>query len=59
MAGIPLVMHFGLWGAVYGMLLSGLAYTGALALAFALHFYRQIAPPAHPAFEREPEVNTA
>jgi O-antigen/teichoic acid export membrane protein len=36
LGGIPLVMRFGLWGAVYGMLLSGAMYTGALALAFAL-----------------------
>jgi O-antigen/teichoic acid export membrane protein len=36
LGGIPLVMRFGLWGAVYGMLLSGAVYTGALALAFAL-----------------------
>lgn len=28
--GIPLVIHLGLKGAVYGMLLSGAAYTGAL-----------------------------
>jgi len=40
MAGIPLVMHFGLWGAVYGMLLSGLTYTGALALAFRFRRWR-------------------
>jgi O-antigen/teichoic acid export membrane protein len=32
--GIPLVIHFGLRGAVYGMLLSGATYTGALALGF-------------------------
>ncbi len=37
LAGIPLVIHFGLRGAVYGLLLSGTAYTSALALAFALH----------------------
>ena len=36
LGGIPLVMHFGLQGAVYGMLLSGAMYTGALALVFAL-----------------------
>ena len=40
MAGIPLVMHFGLWGAVYGMLLSALTYTGALAFAFTFRFRR-------------------
>jgi O-antigen/teichoic acid export membrane protein len=32
--GIPLVIHFGLPGAVYGMLLSGSVYTGALVLGF-------------------------
>jgi O-antigen/teichoic acid export membrane protein len=33
-AGVPLVIYLGLRGAVYGMLLSGATYTGALALAF-------------------------
>jgi O-antigen/teichoic acid export membrane protein len=46
LGGIPLVMHFGLWGAVYGMLLSGAAYSGSLTLAFALHIHRHIAPSA-------------
>ena len=32
--GIPLVIHFGLPGAVYGMLLSGSVYSAALALGF-------------------------
>jgi len=32
--GIPLVIHFGLRGAVYGMLLSASVYGGALALGF-------------------------
>jgi O-antigen/teichoic acid export membrane protein len=32
--GIPLVTHFGLWGAVYGMLLSSAAYTIVLAVTF-------------------------
>jgi O-antigen/teichoic acid export membrane protein len=41
LGGIPLVIHFGLWGAVYGMLLSGTLYTGALALAFVLRFERR------------------
>jgi O-antigen/teichoic acid export membrane protein len=35
--GIPLVIHWGLRGAVYGMFLSGATYTGVLALAFGLH----------------------
>lgn len=32
--GIPLVTHLGLWGAVYGMLLSSAAYTIVLAATF-------------------------
>jgi O-antigen/teichoic acid export membrane protein len=44
LAGIPLVMHFGLWGAVSGMLLSGATYTGALAVAFALRVRDQSSP---------------
>jgi O-antigen/teichoic acid export membrane protein len=34
LAGIPLVTHLGLRGAVYGMLVSGGAYTIALGIAF-------------------------
>jgi O-antigen/teichoic acid export membrane protein len=37
--GIPLVIHFGLWGAVYGMLLSGTTYTIALAISFFFTFW--------------------
>jgi O-antigen/teichoic acid export membrane protein len=40
--GIPLVMHFGLRGAVYGMLVSGSAYTAALAIAFFFNVYRKV-----------------
>jgi O-antigen/teichoic acid export membrane protein len=36
--GIPLVIHLGLWGAVYGMLLSSVAYTLALIISFVLRF---------------------
>jgi O-antigen/teichoic acid export membrane protein len=36
--GIPLVIHLGLWGAVYGMLLSSVAYTLALVIGFVLRF---------------------
>lgn len=39
LGGIPLVVHFGLRGAVYGMLLSGATYTGALAIGFLLNVY--------------------
>jgi O-antigen/teichoic acid export membrane protein len=43
--GIPLVIHFGLRGAVYGMLASGIAYTCALSIAFlfVLTRFRQAA----------------
>jgi O-antigen/teichoic acid export membrane protein len=51
LGGIPLVMHFGLWGAIYGMLLSGTMYTGALAVAFALRIRGRGAPAHFP----EPE----
>jgi O-antigen/teichoic acid export membrane protein len=48
LAGIPLVIHFGLRGAVYGLLLSGTAYTGALSLAFALQVHGQTRPAVDP-----------
>jgi O-antigen/teichoic acid export membrane protein len=38
--GIPLVMHFGLGGAVYGMLLSAATYTIALGVSFVIRFRR-------------------
>jgi O-antigen/teichoic acid export membrane protein len=41
LVGIPLVIHFGLRGAVYGLLLSGTSYTGALSLAFAFQMREQ------------------
>lgn len=40
--GIPLVMRFGLRGAVYGMLVSGSAYTTALAIAFFFNVYKKV-----------------
>jgi O-antigen/teichoic acid export membrane protein len=49
LSGVPLVIHFGLWGAVYGMLLSGVTYTGALALAFGRRFHWRIVPQPVPA----------
>jgi O-antigen/teichoic acid export membrane protein len=49
LGGIPLVVHFGLWGAVYGMLLSGVTYTGALTLAFGHRFHRRVAAEPVPA----------
>jgi O-antigen/teichoic acid export membrane protein len=39
--GIPLVIHFGLWGAVYGMILSSSAYTVALAISFLFRFWKE------------------
>jgi O-antigen/teichoic acid export membrane protein len=44
--GVPLVMHLGLRGAVYGMLVSGGAYTVALGIAFlsAIHAEGYAAP---------------
>jgi O-antigen/teichoic acid export membrane protein len=39
--GIPLVMHFGLHGAVYGTLLSAATYTSALAVGFLLHVHQK------------------
>lgn len=39
LGGIPLVFHFGLLGAVYGLLLSAAAYATALAVAFRSNFY--------------------
>jgi O-antigen/teichoic acid export membrane protein len=38
LGGVPLVRHFGLRGAVYGMLLSGATYSAALAAGFFSHF---------------------
>jgi O-antigen/teichoic acid export membrane protein len=37
--GIPLVIRFGLWGAVYGMLVSAATYTAALAVSFVFRFW--------------------
>jgi O-antigen/teichoic acid export membrane protein len=41
LAGIPLVSHWGLQGAVYGMLLSGATYSTVLALAFFFQVARK------------------
>jgi len=38
LGGIPLVIHFGLMGAVYGLLLSATVYTVALAVGFRSSF---------------------
>ena len=39
--GISLVIHFGLRGAVFGLLLSAASYTGAMGLGFFFNFCRQ------------------
>lgn len=41
LVGIPLVMHFGLHGAIYGLLLSGTVYTGALAVSYFFVIHRK------------------
>jgi O-antigen/teichoic acid export membrane protein len=43
--GIPLVMYFGLRGAVYGMLVSGGTFSGALAIGFLFGVYRKVPHP--------------
>jgi O-antigen/teichoic acid export membrane protein len=40
--GVPLVIHFGLSGAVYGMFLSAAAYTSALTIAFFSTIYLKV-----------------
>jgi O-antigen/teichoic acid export membrane protein len=42
--GIPLVNHFRLRGAVYGLLVSGSTYTLALAVGFVFSFHRRRSP---------------
>jgi O-antigen/teichoic acid export membrane protein len=49
LGGIPLVVHYGLRGAVYGMLLSGGVYTAALAVGFVLNVYNKTRRQARPA----------
>jgi O-antigen/teichoic acid export membrane protein len=41
LGGIPLVIHLGLRGAVFGLLLSAAAYTTALAVGFLFSFYKK------------------
>jgi O-antigen/teichoic acid export membrane protein len=52
LGGIPLVLRFGLRGAVYGMLFSGATYTAILALSFLLNVYWKT-PPQAPAAARD------
>ena len=57
LGGIPLVMHFGLWGAVSGMLFSGVTFTIAVAIGFFYHIYvkadRQSASVSPPSLASE------
>ncbi|MGB8986945.1 MAG: hypothetical protein WCC37_10105 [Candidatus Sulfotelmatobacter sp.] len=65
--GVPLVIYFGLRGAVYGMLLSGATYTCALALAFWFCVSRgprgggflPAIPTLHPHFPSKAKTNDA
>jgi len=54
--GIPLVIHFGLRGAVCGLLLSAATYTGVLAMAFLFNVYGKAYQETAPDFiEGTPE----
>lgn len=57
--GMPLVRYFGLKGAVYGMLVSGAAYTGTLAVVFRLYVYKRAAPWSAEIYCPEPQVPTS
>lgn len=52
LGGIPLVIHFGLRGAVYGMLVSAATYTMALAVGFYSEVHNWSASPANRAGEQ-------
>jgi O-antigen/teichoic acid export membrane protein len=47
-AGIPLILRFGLRGAVYGMLLSGAVFSIALTIGFVLGIVKKSQPGALP-----------
>jgi O-antigen/teichoic acid export membrane protein len=57
--GVPLVRHFGLQGAVYGMIVSGLTFTASLAVAFRMHVHKRMAPPVVDIYTPEPSVPTS
>jgi O-antigen/teichoic acid export membrane protein len=42
LVGVPLVARFGLRGAVYGMLFSGVSFTAAMAVGFGITFRREL-----------------
>lgn len=46
LGGIPLVIHFGLRGAVLGLLLSAAAYSAAMGVGFLFNFRRQLVDTA-------------
>ena len=52
--GIPLMIHFGLRGAVYGMLVSGGTYSLALSMGFLLNIYRKDHQPELSNLGKEP-----
>ena len=59
LGGVFLVAHFGLRGAVYGMLLSAATFTGALAVAFAFGLRLQFASINVGGSKREPKEEIA
>jgi O-antigen/teichoic acid export membrane protein len=57
--GLPLVRYFGLPGAVYGMIVSGITFTGALALAFRLSVHKRAPGALVEVYSPEPPVPTS
>jgi len=57
--GLPLVKYFGLQGAVYGMLVSGITFTGALAVAFRLRVHKRISSGTADHYSAAPPVPTS
>jgi O-antigen/teichoic acid export membrane protein len=54
--GMPLVKYFGLRGAVYGMLVSAVAYSGTLAVAFRINVPKPIVLHAEDIYRPGPPV---
>jgi O-antigen/teichoic acid export membrane protein len=59
LVGLPLVKYFGLHGAVYGMLVSGATFTGALAISFRVHLRNQNACKVPEVYSPAPAVPTS
>jgi O-antigen/teichoic acid export membrane protein len=57
--GLPLVRYFGLQGAVYGMIVSGITFTAALAVAFRRYAQRRPAHARVDIYSSEPPVPTS